>query len=197
MRRVLSLVIATVCLSLGKVEANPGYHAKSGKVTFTVGSNLPLVKVSGSSTAVSGGGEATVNGETAVIEDLHFEVDPSTFKTGIKLRDEHLYEKVFTAGDGSMPKLVLRAERFQARLDPASGKWEGEVRGQLTIRGVTRPVVFQAVGEKNGETAVVTATAVVNTSDFGVEPIAYSGARVNDEVKVTVSNLVLTPGGAK
>ncbi|HSH39117.1 MAG TPA: YceI family protein [Chthoniobacterales bacterium] len=167
--------------------------AKSGKIAFVVGSNIPLLKVTGSSTAVTGGGDGTLNGETATVLNLRFEVDPKTFKTGMKLRDDHMYEKVFTASDGSVPRLVLRAERLQARLNPKTSKWEGELKGQLTMRGVTKPVSFSATAEKKGDGAVVSAQGSVKTSAFGVEPIRYAGAQVQDEVAVTVSNVVITP----
>ena len=190
---LLAIAFALVSLTPLELHANPGYSAKSGKIEFNVGSNLPLVKVSGSSSALNGGGEASVAEDTAIIRNLRFEVDPATFKTGIKLRDQHLYEKVFTAPDGSMPKIVLQAESFQAKLDPETSKWEGNLRAQLTIRGVTRPVSFRATAEKKGEGAVVTAEATVKTSEFGVKPISYSGATVEDEVAVTVRNLVIEP----
>lgn len=186
-------IYALVCFLPFKLRADPGYSAKSGKIEFTVGSNLPLVKVSGSSSEVNGGGEATVAEDSATIRNLRFEVDPATFKTGIKLRDQHLYEKVFTAPDGSMPKIVLRAESFQAKLDPETSQWEGRLKAQLTMRGVTRPVSFHATAEKNGAGAIVTAEGTVKTSDFGVKPISYSGATVEDEVAVIVKNLVIEP----
>ena len=191
-----SLLISIACAALfafHDVRADPGYHAKGGKVTFTVGSNVPLLKVSGSSAAVNGGGEGTVNGDTAIITDLRFELDPKTLKTGMKLRDQHMHEKVFTAADGSIPPVVLRADRVQAKLNPQTAKWEGRLNGQLTIRGVTRPVSFTAAAEKNGAGAVVTAQGTVRTSDFGVKPISYSGATVDDEVTVVVKDLVVAP----
>ena len=189
----LALAVVSVWVSSGDLRAQTEYTAKSGKIAFKVGSNVPLVTVTGSSSAVKGGGEATVTDNAATIRNLHFEVDPVTFKTGIQLRDEHLHEKVFTAADGSKPKIVLRADRFLAKLDPKTSKWEGTLQAQLTIRGVTRPVSFHATAEKNGEGARVAADGVVKTSDFGVKPISYSGATVRDEVAVTVSNLALGP----
>lgn len=186
--------LALVCACLASVVSGP-YAAKSGKVEFSVGSNIPLVKVSGSSTAVRGSGEATVNDDTATVRNLQFEVDPSTFKTGIGLRDQHLQEKVFKTADGSMPTIVLRAERFQAKLNAQTSKWEGSLQGQLTLRGVTKPVTFQATGERNGDGAIVDASGTIRTSAFGVKEISYSGATVDDEVKVTVTDLKLAPNG--
>lgn len=196
MRRHLAL---TLCVLLAgwlpgaPSRADPGYHAKSGKIEFKVGSNIPLMKVSGVSSALNGAAEATVAEKSATIHSLRFEVDPKSFKTGIGLRDQHLYEKVFSAADGSLPRIVLKAEKFQAKLDPRTAKWQGTLRGQLTLRGVTRPVSFRATAERKGQGAIVTAEGTVRTSDFGIKPISYSGATVDDEVNVTVSDLVVTP----
>ena len=192
-KSLLAVLGCAALFSVPDLRANPGYHAKGAKLTFTVGSNVPLLKVTGSSGAVSGGGEGTVNGDTAVVTNLRFELDPKTLKTGMTLRDQHMREKVFTAADGSIPAVVLRADRVQAKLNPQTAKWEGKLNGQLTIRGVTRPISFTASAEKNGEGAVVTAQGTVKTSDFGVKPISYSGATVDDEVTVVVKELVVAP----
>jgi len=142
---------------------------------------------------LKGGGEATVAGTAATIRNLSFEVEPKTLKTGMNIRDQHMYEKVFTADDRSIPRLVLRADQFQANLDPRTAYWEGTLRAQLTMRGVTKPVLFHAWGEKQGDRAIVNAEGSVKTSEFGVKAISYSGATVNDVVNVKVSNLRLEP----
>lgn len=180
-------------VSASELRAEPGYSAKSGKISFSVGSNVPFLKVSGSSSHLKGRGEATANGDTVIVRNLEFEVDPKTFKTGIELRDQHLYEKVFMASDGSIPRIVLRADRFEATPNGKPSTWEGRLKAQLTIRGVTKPVLFRASVEKKGNGAVVTAEGTVKTSSFGVKEIGYSGASVDDEVTVTVSGLRVEP----
>ena len=140
-----------------------------------------------------GGGHATVAGDTATIRSLRFELDPKTFKTGIKLRDKHLCEKVFTASDGSIPPLVLQAAVFTATLDSQTSKWKGQLRAQVTMRGVTKPVAFSATIDKKGTGAVVNAKGTIKTSDFGVKTISYAGATVNDDVQVSVNGLSVEP----
>jgi polyisoprenoid-binding protein YceI len=192
---LLYVVVAGLAhwLFASELRADPGYTAKSGKISFSVGSNVPFLKVSGSSSDLKGGGQATPNGDTVIVRNLQFEVDPKTFKTGIELRDQHLYEKVFTASNGSIPRIVLRADRFEAMPNGKPSTWEGSLKAQLTIRGVTKPVSFRATLEKKAEGALVTAEGTINTSAFGVKEITYSGATVDDEVTVTVSNLRVEP----
>lgn len=180
-------------MASGELQADPGYSAKSGKIAFSVSTNIPYLKVSGSSAVVKGGGEATVTGNAATIRNLSFEVDPKTLKTGMKLRDQHMYEKVFRASDGSTPRVVLRADQFEAKFNPQTSRWEGTLQAQLALRGVIKPVSFRAWGEKKDNGAIVNAQGTVKTSDFGVGKIGYSGATVNDAVVVTVSNLRIEP----
>ena len=189
----LALVGSALCLMGVALQAESDFDAKSGKISFNVGSNVPFLKVSGSSSLLKGGGEAAVQAETVVVRHLEFEVDPKTFKTGIELRDRHLYERVFMASDGSMPPIILRAEQFEAAPNGKPGTWEGNLKGQLTMRGVTKPVSFHASLQKKGEEAVVNAEGRIHTSAFGVKEITYSGATVNDEVTVTVTNLRVAP----
>lgn len=197
--RAFSLILtgATAWTFCGELRAQTEYRAMSGKITFRVGSNIPFLKVSGSSSALIGSGAAAVAENSATIRNLRFEVDPETFKTGINLRDAHMNEKVFTAADGTRPKIALRADRFVAKLNPQNGRWEGTLEAQLTMRGVTRPVPFHATAERKGEGAIVSADGMVKISDFGVRPISNAGVTVNDEVTVIVSNLVIAPGTHK
>ena len=97
----------------------------------------------------------------------------------MKIRDEHLYDKVFKTADGSMPAITLRADKFEAKLNPKTSKWEGTLNGQLTLHGVTKPVSFKAALEKKGNGALVSAEGSVKTSDFGVAKISYSGATID------------------
>jgi polyisoprenoid-binding protein YceI len=191
-RSMVSVMLASLLVvSTGQLRADPGYKVRGGKISFSVGSNVPFLKVSGSSSAVSGSGEGTVAGNVAQVRSAHFELDPKTLKTGISMRDQHMYEQVFTA-NGSITPVVLRTGAFQAKRT-ASGKWEANFQAQLTLRGVTRPVPFHGSAEQKGSRILISAEGVVKTSEFGVKPITYSGARVNDGVNIVVHDLPVEP----
>jgi polyisoprenoid-binding protein YceI len=191
--RVSVTLASLLVISTGQLRADPGYKVAGGKISFNVGSNVPFVKVSGSSSAVNGSGEGTVGGNVAQVRSAHFEMDPKTLKTGIGLRDQHMYEHVFTAPNGSITPVVLKTGAFQAKRNPASGKWEANFQAQLTLRGVTRPVPFHGSAEQKGSRILISAEGVVKTSEFGVKPITYSGARVNDGVNIVVHDLPVEP----
>jgi polyisoprenoid-binding protein YceI len=193
-RRMVSVMLASLLMILtGQLRADPGYKVGGGKISFSVGSNVPFVKVSGSSSAVNGSGEGTIAGDVAQVRSAHFELDPKTLKTGIGMRDQHMYEQVFAAATGSIAPVVLSTVAFQAKRNPASGKWEANFQAQLTLRGVTKPVRFHASAEQKGSAVIINAEGVVKTSEFGVKPITYSGAKVNDEVNVIVRDMPVKP----
>jgi polyisoprenoid-binding protein YceI len=194
LRRMVSVMLASLLvISTGQLRADPGYKVGGGKISFSVGSNVPFLKVSGSSSAVSGSGEGTIAGNVAQVRSARFELDPKTLKTGISMRDQHMYEQVFTAANGSITPVVLKTGAFQAKHNPGSGKWEADFQAQLTLRGVTRPVRFHGSAEQKGSRIVISAEGVVKTSEFGVKPITYSGARVNDGVNIVVRDLPVEP----
>ena len=193
-RSMVNVMLASLLvISTGQLRADPGYKAGGGKISFTVGSNVPFVKISGSSSAVNGSGEGTIAGNVAQVRSAHFELDPKTLKTGISMRDQHMYEQVFAVANGSIAPVVLSTGAFQAKRNPASGKWEANFQAQLTMRGVTRPVRFHASAEQKGSDVIINAEGAVKTSAFGVKPITYSGAKVNDEVNVMVRDLPVKP----
>jgi len=187
------MLASLLVISIGQLRADPAYKAGGGKVSFSVGSNVPFLKVSGSSSVVKGSGEGTIAGNVAQVRSAAFELDPKTLKTGISLRDQHMYEQVFTAANGSVTPVVLRTGAFQAKRNPTSGKWEANFQAQLTLRGVTRPVRFHASAEQKGTQVIITAEGVVKMSEFGVKPITYSSAKVNSEVNVMVRDLRVEP----
>src|SRR5919106_1743953 len=176
------LLTSLLMISTGQLRADPGYKVGGGKISFSVGSNVPFVKVSGSSSAINGSGEGTIAANVAQVRTAHFELDPKTLKTGISMRDQHMYEQVFAAANGSIAPVVLRTGAFQAKRNTSSGKWEADFQAQLTLRGVTRPVRFHGSAEQKGSRIIISAEGVVKTSEFGIKPITYSGAKVNDGV---------------
>jgi polyisoprenoid-binding protein YceI len=187
------MLASLLVISTGQLGADPAYKIKGGTVSFSVDANVPFLKVSGSSSAVKGSGEGTVAGNVAQVRSAHFELDPKMLTTGISLRDGHMYEQVFTGANGSITPVVLRIGSFQAKRNSTSGKWEASFQAQLTLRGVTRPVRFHASAEQKDTAVIISAEGIVKTSEFGVKPITYSGAKVNDEVNVTVHDLRVEP----
>ena len=72
-RSMTSVMLASLLvISAGELRADLGYRVGGGKISFSVGSNVPFVKVSGSSSAVNGSGEGTIAGNVAQVRSAHF-----------------------------------------------------------------------------------------------------------------------------
>jgi polyisoprenoid-binding protein YceI len=78
---------------------------------------------------------------------------------------------------GRFPEIRFRSLAVEKA---GAGKWR--VRGELTLHGVTRPVV----AEVNGESGHYRGSAVVRQTDFGIQPVRAAGGtiKVKDEVRV-------------
>jgi polyisoprenoid-binding protein YceI len=80
---------------------------------------------------------------------------------------------------------VLDSERnreivFKSTGAEAAGQGRWTLRGNLTLRGQTRPVIVQ-VTLKDGR---YTGEARVKQTDFGIKPPGKAGVRAKDEVKI-------------
>ncbi len=105
-------------------------------------------------------------------------------------RDDHLRSADFFDVT-KYPTLTFKS----SRIEPAG---EGKLRmtGDLTMRGVTRPVTFEVTGptpvikDMSGNSRVgATATTTINRKDFGVvwnRALDSGGVVVSDEVAITV-----------
>lgn len=84
-------------------------------------------------------------------------VDVKTLETGIGLRDKHLYTKsYFNAAE--FPKMTFVSEQLLDKGDHIL------VKGKLTIKDITKPVIFELKMEKSN---LVLATTI-NTADYDV-----------------------------
>jgi polyisoprenoid-binding protein YceI len=91
--------------------------------------------------------------------------------------------------------LVLDSERFPqiqftSRTIAPAGENRYRVNGELTLHGVTRPVVVR-VEERSGR---YTGSAMVKQSEFGIQPVTAAGGtvKVKDAVEI-VFEIVTTP----
>ncbi len=112
--------------------------------------------------------------------------------------------KVLPEGEpaGDAPKVqaamlgpkVLDAARFPTiafRSTAVSGRpagpdaWDVEVRGDLTLHGVTRPLVFPLRVERAGEALVASGATALKQRDYGIEPVSVAGVvKVKDELRL-------------
>jgi polyisoprenoid-binding protein YceI len=111
-------------------------------------------------------------------------VDVASVETGHGIRDSRLRTEFFDAE--RHPAIVLHAD--------SSGELP-RLRGELTIRGVTRPVELAVSVDARGDVARMRAVTTIRRSDFGLEWDALRDAGrvlVADEVRLR-ADVVLTP----
>jgi polyisoprenoid-binding protein YceI len=113
-----------------------------------------------------------------------------TLNTGEPQRDAHLKSADFFEAE-KYPEIT-----FESTAVKPSGGGEFEVKGNLTIRGVTRPVTFAVEGlsapskDPWGNLRIgVAAAAKINRKDFGLTwnaALESGGVLVGDEVALTI-----------
>lgn len=139
---------------------------------------------------------ATVRGRIPIVKgsivrgpegyDVEAELEVARIDTGAEQRDQHLRSPDFF-DTPAHPVIAFRARGVRDDAD--------EVEGELTIRGVTRPVTLAV--ERNGEgkdpwgnhRVGLAATTTLNRHDWGLNwnvALEAGGVLVGDKVKVTL-----------
>lgn len=115
--------------------------------------------------------------------------DPATITTGEPKRDGHLRSADFFDAT-TFPEVHFRSTKI-ARTHGD----ELEVQGELTIRGVTKPIAAEAEIEGSwddpsfGKRVGLTAKATIDRRDWGLvwnQPVANGGILVGEKVKVEI-----------
>lgn len=117
-------------------------------------------------------------------------IQTGSIDTRNERRDAHLRSPDFFAAD-SFPTITFKSTKVEARNNALT------ISGDLTIRGVTKPVVL--TGEYVGTTGTpepskqrigFTATTKINRMDFGVKwnrAVEGGGVMLGDDVDVTIN----------
>lgn len=120
------------------------------------------------------------------------EIEVASITTGIRKRDDHLLSADFFDA-ANYPKISFRSTKVES-----AGGNRARISGDLTIRGITRPVTMDAEyfgpvkspEALGGETTVgFSASVAVNRQDFGVKwnvPIGDGELMVANDVKITL-----------
>src|SRR5687767_14506796 len=122
-------------------------------------------------------------------------LDAASIDTGQEARDEHLRSEDFLKTE-EFPTIDFVSTRIVRRGDDS-----GELHGDLTIRGVTRPVVLDAdfsgivPNMQGGQRAAFSATTKINREDFGLTwnvALESGGFLVSKDIKIEIDLAVVT-----
>ena len=156
-------------------------------VEFTV-RHMMISNVKGQFTKTSG--TININGTDAASAKIDATIDASSIDTRVERRDADLKSPNFLDVD-KFPTITFKSTRIEAA---GPGKWK--VTGDLTLHGVTKPVVLdveasgQPIQDPMGNTrAGASATTKINRRDFGItynKALETGGVLVGDEVAISI-----------
>ncbi|HYM50359.1 MAG TPA: YceI family protein [Candidatus Limnocylindrales bacterium] len=115
-------------------------------------------------------------------------LDAASIHTGVEARDNHLRSADGHFDVANFPEITFKSTRVEGK-SPERFK----VYGDLTIRGITRPVVLEATFGGQGKDAwgnprvSFSAETTLNRKDFGLTwnaPLEAGGWLLGDEVKI-------------
>lgn len=134
-------------------------------------------------------GTITANGTDPSSVQIDATIDATSIDTRVEKRDNHLKSPAFL-DVAKYPTITFKSTRIEA---DGTDKWK--VTGDLTLHGVTKPVVLevqntQPIKDPMGKTrAGASATTTINRKDFGVsfnQPMEAGGVLVGDDVAITI-----------
>ena len=115
-------------------------------------------------------------------------VETNSINTGIEKRDDHLRSEDFFASE-KFPKMTFEMTSYKADGD------DGEMKGNLTIRGITKPVTLKVedIGTikdfKNQNRVGFSLKGKINRMDYDLKwnkALEAGGVAVSEEVKLIV-----------
>jgi len=134
-------------------------------------------------------GTITVNGNDPATAKIDATIDATSIDTRVEKRDAHLKSPAFLDVD-KFPTITFKSTKVEA---DGPGKWK--VTGDLTLHGVTKPVVLEVetsgapINVNGNVRAGASATTQIKRSDFGLtwnQALEAGGVMVGDEVAISI-----------
>jgi polyisoprenoid-binding protein YceI len=134
-------------------------------------------------------GTITTNGSDPASATIDATIDASSVDTRVERRDTHLKSPDFL-DVAKYPTITFKSTKVEA-----DGPGKFKVTGDLTLHGVTKPVVLDVessgapVKVMGGLHAGASATTKINRSDFGLtwnKALETGGVVVGDEVAISI-----------
>ncbi len=182
----ISKIISLSILSFGLANATPYILDDSHThVGFSV-KHLLITNVKGEFKAYNA--DVDFDAKTNSFKSFKAEVETKSVDTGIEKRDDHLRSEDFFLSE-KFPKMTFVMKSYKA-----DGN-EGKMSGDLTIRGITKPVTFDVeeiatVKDFQGNNRVgFSMKGKINRMDFDLKwnkALETGGLAVSEEVKILV-----------
>jgi polyisoprenoid-binding protein YceI len=135
-------------------------------------------------------GTITINGNDPTSAKIDATIDATSITPRVDKRDAHLKSPAFLDVD-KFPTITFKSTKVEG---DGPGKWK--VTGDLTLHGLTKPVVLEVestgtpITDPMGDTrAGASATTKIDRKDFGLtwnQPLETGGVMVGDEVAISI-----------
>ena len=183
-RIAFTITVLLSCVCLGAGGHGSAVEVRGGAISFQVATNLPAIRVHGTSNQLQAHARLRNPGDRLVLADVDATVPVMSLSTGLALRDEHMRTYIFKTPDGSLPDVRLVAAGVEC--PPLGGRAQTEcpVAGELAIRGTSRPFSMTLVVRPQNDTYRAAGDAVVKLSDYGITPPSQLGVTTRDDVKL-------------
>ncbi|NUB28831.1 YceI family protein [Azospirillum brasilense] len=187
MKRLLSAAAlsALVALPLTAQAAPVAYKLDPAHtaVVFIV-DHLGFSKAVGSFNTVAG--ELAFDKDAADKSSLSVTIDTASIDTNHAKRDEHLKSPDFFNAK-EFPKMTFKSTKIEK-----TGDKTGKLHGDLTLLGVTKPVVLDVSFNKDGvspaskmDTVGFSARGTIKRSDFGMK---YGVPNIGDDIQIIIES---------
>lgn len=130
------------------------------------------------------GGDISFEKDAVEKSTVNVTIDAASIDTNHAKRDEHLRSPDFFNAK-EFPKLTFKSTKIEK-----TGDKTGKLHGDLTMLGVTKPVVLDITFNKDGvspasklETAGFSARGTVKRTDFGMK---YGAPAVGDDIQLLI-----------
>ncbi len=172
MKKFFSVSLLVAALSFPAFATPYALDAANSKVDFSI-KHLKLTKVDGAFKEFGG----DIDYENGALKALSGSVNVASVDTQNQKRDDHLRaEDIFDVK--KYPQMTFAMTQYEV----------GKIHGNLTIKGITKPVVFESKETLNGNTLEINAKATIKRSDFGVVwESSLKDSLVGDEVEILLN----------
>jgi polyisoprenoid-binding protein YceI len=178
-------IIHAIHPSLDLAPATWAIDPGHAEVAF-IGRHFGLTKVRGRFTGING--EVVVD-DPVERSTIDVTIDMASVESGSRDRDEHL------RSSDLFDVAAHPTANFRSTGIVVASPLDGRIDGELTIKGITRPVwldvdyLGQVTDPWGGERAVFSASTVINREDFGVSwnmPLDAGRLLVSREIRIEI-----------
>lgn len=131
-------------------------------------------------------GELSFDKDAADKSSLSVTIDTTSVDTNHAKRDEHLKSPDFFNAK-EFPKMTFKSTKIET-----TGDKTGKLHGDLTLLGVTKPVVLDVIFNKDGvspaskmDTVGFSARGTIKRSDFGMK---YGVPNIGDDIQIIIES---------